>query len=110
MGTRFLEFKVNKQRLIKKEDCDFSFIVAGSAGYLRARFYFSEEWTGCNKAASFWIDDAEYAVLLDGNNECVIPKEALSGDLFSVSVTGMSGTAGNKYRITTNKIKVRQEV
>lgn len=110
MGTRFLEFKVDKQRLIKKEDCDFSFIVAGSAGYLRARFYFSEEWTGCNKAASFWIGDVEHAVLLDNNDECVIPKEALSRDRFSVSVTGSTGTPGNNYRITTNKIKVRQEV
>lgn len=110
MGTRFLEFKVNKQRLLKKEDCDFSFIVAGSAGYLRAKFYFSEEWIGCKKAASFWIGDAEYAVLLNSNDECIIPKEVLIGGYFSVSVTGMVENVGGNYKITTNKIKVRQEV
>lgn len=110
MGTRFLEFKVDKQRLMKKEDCDFSFIVAGSAGYLRAKFHFSEEWAGCKKAASFWIGDVEHAALLDKNDECVIPKEALFGECFAVSVTGRGGTTGDPYKISTNRIKVRQEV
>ena len=105
--TRILEFNVEKQRLMKKKDCDFSNIVAGSVGYLRAKFYFSQdEWKGCKKAASFWVDDQEYAVLLDGNDICEIPPEALTVDKFAVSVTG----ARQNYQITTTKIKIKQEV
>ena len=104
---RVLEFTVDKQRIIKNRDCDFSNIVAGSSGYLKAKFYFvSNEWKGCKKAASFWLNSAESAVLLDKSNTCLIPTEALVGEKFEVSVTGMKDT----FRITTNKTKVRQEV
>lgn len=104
---RILEFDVNKQRLIKKRSCDFSNIVAGSVGYLKAKFYFSQnEWVGCKKAVSFWMDEQEYAVLLDENDSCNIPSEVLTGYKFSVSVTGVRPN----YKILTNKIKVIQEV
>lgn len=104
---RILEFDVNKQRLIKKRSCDFSNIVAGSVGYLKAKFYFSQnEWAGCKKAASFWINEQEYARILDENDSCDIPPEVLTGYKFSVSVTGVR----SDYKILTNKIKVRQEV
>ena len=106
-SERILEFEVDKQRLTKKRSCDFSHIVSGTVGYLKAKFYFSQsEWEGCKKAASFWIDDKEHAVLLDDDNACDIPPAALVGERFSVSVTGLC----NGYRITTNKIKVKQEV
>lgn len=104
---RILEFDVNKQRLTKKRSCDFSNIVAGSVGYLKAKFYFSQnEWRGCKKAASFWMNEQEYAILLDENDSCNIPTEVLTGCKFSVSVTG----ARPDFKILTNKIKVRQEV
>ena len=103
---RTLEFNVNGQRLKKKSDCDFSGIVAGSVGYLRAKFYFSKEWDGCKKAASFWREGLEYAVLLDENDSCLIDSTALTDDCFEVSVTGMR--AG--YNIKSGKVKVRQEV
>ena len=103
---RVLEFVVDGQLLRKKSDCDFSHIVAGSVGYLKAVFHFSSEWAGCRKAASFWLDDAEYAVLLDESNSCVIPEVILTGEKFHVSVVG----AKSGYKITTNKIKVKQEV
>jgi hypothetical protein len=106
-SERILEFDVNKQRLTKRRECDFSNIVAGSVGYLKAKFYFSQsEWRGCRKAASFWINDEEHAVLLDKNNSCDIPPEALVGEKFQVSVTGLK----SDYKITTNKTKVKQEV
>lgn len=105
---RTLEFTVKKQVLQKKPGCDFTNIVAESVGYLQAKFYFSkEEWGGCKKVASFWIDEKEYPVLLDENNSCVIPSEVLEGDAFFVSVTGAKTT---KYKIKTTKYKVRQEV
>ena len=103
---RTLEFNVNGQRLKKKSDCDFSGIVAGSVGYLRAKFHFSKEWEGCKKAASFWREGFEYAVLLDENDSCLINSEALNSDCFQVSVTGMKPD----YTIKTGKVKVRQEV
>ena len=85
---RTLEFKVDKQDLRKQPGCDFSGIVAKSVGYLHAKFHFSEEWDGCRKVASFWHDDGEYPVLLDENDMCVIPAEALTGKSFLVSATG----------------------
>lgn len=103
---RTLEFVANKQQLRKKSDCDFSHIVAGSVGYLEAVFHFSPEWAGCHKAASFWLDDAEYAVLLDDADSCAIPEAILKGDRFQVSVVGVKPG----YKITTNRVKVKQEV
>lgn len=103
---RTLEFTVERQRLTKRIGCDFSSIVAGSIGYLRAQFYFSPEWAGCKKAASFWLEDKEYPVLLDSEDACLIPPEVLNSDRFSVSVTG----ARTGYKIKSTKTKVRQEV
>lgn len=104
---RTLEFVVEGQLIKKKTDCDFSNIVAGSVGYLKAKFYFSSEWDGCKKAASFWSNDGnEYPVLLDSNDECVISPHALTGERFQVSVTG----AKTNYKIKSTKTKVRQEV
>lgn len=106
-SERILEFEITAQRMIKKRDCNFSNIIAGTIGYLKAKFYFSqEEWGGCKKAASFWIDGQEHAVLLDENNTCIIPHEVLVGDKFLVSVTGLRSS----YKITTNQVKVKQEV
>lgn len=104
---RVLEFTVDKQRIVKNRDCDFSHIVAGSVGYLKAKFYFtSSEWKGCKKAASFWINGKESAVLLDKNSTCLIPSEVLVGEKFEVSVTGMK----NDLLFSTNRTKVKQEV
>lgn len=103
---RTLEFVVEGQLIKKKTDCDFSNIVAGSVGYLKAKFYFSSEWDGCRKAASFWAYDNEYPVLLDPNDECPIAPLALNGESFMVSVTGVK----SDYKIKSSKTKVRQEV
>jgi hypothetical protein len=104
---RTLDFVVDRQRLKKKEDCDFSMIVAGSQGYLKATFEFTEEWAGCAKAASFYdIYGVEYAVRLNPDNSCVIPAEVLTGEKFTVSVTGVR----NDYLIPSTKITVKQEV
>lgn len=104
---RILRFNVDKQRITKEKDCDFSGIVAGSIGYLHAKFHFSTEWDECTaKIARFWIDEEEHSVILDSNNECEIPPEALTGRIFKVSVMGVAPS----FRIDTNKTKVRQEV
>ena len=103
---RTLKFTVVGQSIKKETDCDFSGLVAGSVGYLRAKFTFSSEWNGCKKAASFWYGDQEYARLLDDQDSCMIPEEAIVGEMFKISVTGLK----SGYKIKTNKTKVRQEV
>ena len=105
---RILEFNVVKQRLTKNTDCDFSGLVAGSVGYLYAKFHLSEnEWGRCtDKVARFWIDEQEHAERLDKDNGCVIPPEVLTGRRFEVSILGV----GPGYKIETNKTNVRQEV
>ena len=109
---RTLEFIVNKQRLLRKADCDFSHIVAGSVGYLKAKFKFSQEWDGCNKAADFILKDPsgtlKHGVLLDGDNACDIPSDVLTGSEFYISVKGVK--AGGRYQIETSEIRVKQEV
>lgn len=105
---RILEFEVQKQRLKKRPLCDFSGLVAGSVGYLKALFYFSkEEWSSCSKkVARFWINGEEHATMLGDDNSCEIPHEVLTGDQFEVSVLGVAPG----YKIETNKIRIRQEV
>ena len=103
---RLLIFNVESQCIHKDPKCDFTNIVAGTKNYLRAKFTFSDEWCDCVKVASFWRGEKEHAVLLNGDGTCDIPTEVLSGATFRVSVIGQK----DDYRITTNKIVVRQEV
>lgn len=102
---RTLEFNVQAQRIHKNPDCDFTKIVAGTRNYLQAHFTFSPEWQDCILVASFWRGGKEYAALIQ-NGICDIPSEALGGRTFGVSVTGQRGN----YKLTTNRIVVRQEV
>lgn len=102
---RLLKFNVDAQTIQKDPDCDFDNIVAGTQGYLKAQFTFSPEWQDCILVASFWRGKNEYAEFIR-NGECMIHPDALVGPTFRVSVTGQRGD----YRITTNKILVRQEV
>lgn len=105
---RILDFEVERQRVKRSQSCDFSGLVAGSVGYLRARFNFvGSDWQNCRAiVARFWIDDKEYATTLDKENGCEIPSEVLKEEKFAVSVLG----ANTAYRIETNKVYVRQEV
>lgn len=104
---RQLLFNVKGQALDKSNKRTFNGIVAGTSGYLSVKFiFYGNDWAECTKAVSFWVNDQEYGVLLDKYDSCIIPKEALIGDRFEVSLTGMK----DDYLITTNKIEIRQEV
>lgn len=109
---RILEFTVNKQRLMRTPTCDFSGLVAGSVGYLKAKFNFSPEWDGCKKAANFILKDEsgklECGALLNRDDTCVIPTEALVGSEFWVTVKGVKD--GGRFQIETGEIRVKQEV
>lgn len=102
---RTLNFIVNSQHIIPDPECDFTNIVAGSSGYLRAHFKFSSDWRGYAKVARFQRGEKEEGKLLV-DNACDIPPEILTGATFKVSVIGQKGPA----RIETNRIIVQQEV
>lgn len=109
---RILEFDVIKQRLRKNRDCDFSGLVAGSVGYLKAKFNFSPEWDGCKKAASFKLKDPnrvfELGELIGEDNTCNIPSDILLSREFYVSVKGVNDDG--TYKIESSEIRIKQEV
>lgn len=114
---RFLEFQVREQVLMKKPGCDFSNIVAGSSGYLRAKFYFTEDWNEYVKKAAHFIgeDGSEEAVILDENNECEIPSKVLTGKYFIVTTYGAGdiqkcGDNMDLPVVSTSSMKVKQVV
>lgn len=102
---RVLEFIADGQKLAQAPACDFAGIVAGSRGYLRARFMFSREWAGCKKVAVFSSKGQEYPVPL-AQNMCEIPAEALTGSAVQVYVVGRRPG----YQITTNVAAFPQTV
>lgn len=101
---RTLKFIITDQSIQKDPACDFSGIVAGTEGYLRAEFSVSQEWYGCRMAAVFSCLGKEYPQPIM-NGMCKIPEEALKWDKFGVRVVGQK----ENYRITTGEIKVNQE-
>lgn len=104
---RTLVFEVRNQKLDRSVDCDFKEIVSGTEGYLQAQFiFYGDAWKKCKIAASFWVGEDEHAVLLDKNGVCMIPIAALMNKYFRVSLTGVK----TDYKITTNKVKIKQEV
>ena len=104
---RVLEFKVDMQTLSKQPGCDFSNIVAGTNNYLVAKFNFTDEdWDGCEKTVSFWINEHRIPVVLNENNECLIPHRVCQEKMVGVSVSGKR----HRYSIQTNKYYFKQSV
>jgi hypothetical protein len=96
---RVLDFIVSGQTLKRAPACDFSGIVAGSRGYLFARFHFSADWAGCKKVAVFTCKGKEYPVGLK-DNRCEVPAEVLTGGPVQVYAVGQRGP----LRITTDAV------
>ena len=99
---RILEYKVNGQRIIPIGNHDG--LVAGSKGYLKAKFNFDNSWDGCEKVVSFSSGNKEYAKFLDENDSCIIPYEVLSGKSFNIYVEGRK----EEYRIPSRTITEQQ--
>lgn len=103
---RTLRFAVNAQRIIPDSNCDFSDIVPGTAGYLKAHFSFSAEWSGMAKVAEFrkyTCDDPVPAPIING--ECMVPEKVTGGKAWYVKVIGKRGDV----IIPTGICKVEQE-
>lgn len=100
---RVLTYKVKGQRLIATGN--HSGLIAGTKGYLKARFEFDNDWKDCVKVVSFF-NDVEYAVKLEDDNLCFIPNEALTNSTFKVKV---EGRRSDGYNIMTELITERQK-
>lgn len=104
---RTLKFIVNNQTITQDPNCDFSNLVPGTEGYLKAEFFFSTEWAGRVKAASFYSmmgTEYEPQILKDGKS-CIIPAEALKRRIFKLQIFGKQGDS----TIKTNRITVKQD-
>lgn len=102
---RILRFIVDGQIIKQDPECDFSNLVPGTSGYLKAEFIFSSEWDDTVKVAAFWKNGYECPPrILEDGKSCVIPKEALTNRQFKISILGKN----EKIRLTTNKIEVVQ--
>ena len=103
---RTLKFIVDGQIIRQDPNCDFSGLVPGTEGYLRAEFSFTQEWNDCVKVAAFFaMMGAEYdpQVLQEGRF-CMIPKEALKLRNFKIQVIGK----GQDKLLKTDKVTVSQ--
>ena len=103
---RILEFEINGQNISKSKNCDFSGIVPGSDGYLKAHFTFSNDWSGMVKVAEFrkLTSDEPVSVPII-NNECMVPVEVTGGNKWYVKVIGKRCDV----LIPTGNCRVRQE-
>lgn len=100
---RDLVFVVKDQELSKDPSCDFSGLVPGSSGYLRAVFTFNGLWGTLAKAAVFSTDSAESAMPIT-NDSCVIPNKVLKEKSFSIRLVGKN----SQQMLQTNRLVVNQ--
>lgn len=101
---RTLEFNVNGQILEKSKDCDFENIVAGSKGYLKMHFSFSDDLKDYRKVARFSDGKKEdYMPIIDGS--CDVPDTMVKQKYFRV---GIIMIRGDKYIPTTQQCIVQE--
>lgn len=103
---RTLKFAVNAQRITSDPNCDFSGIVPGTVGYLKAHFSFSPEWAGMVKVAEFrkYLCDEPVSVPII-NGECAVPGTVTGGKAWYVKIIGKRGDV----ILPTCNCKVEQE-
>lgn len=103
---RTLRFDVDAQKIRHDPNCDFSGLVSGTAGYLKASFKFSKEWAGMVMVAEFkkYSCDPPLSVPVI-RGECMVPAEVTGGKSWLVKVIGKRGDV----ILTTGNCKVEQE-
>lgn len=102
---RVLKFIVDKQIILPDPDCDFTGLVPGSKGYLRAEFRFSSDWANTVRVAQFTNNTGECTPKkLEDGRWCMVPDDAAEFRSFSISILGKSQ---NLY-LTTNSTTVVQ--
>lgn len=103
---RTLVFNVKNQIIEREPSCDFSGLVAGTSGYLKAKFVLSTAWDNCAKVVGFFSkDDKELTpCVLESDNTCLIPADALKYHEFKIRLYGKR----KDYTITTQPITIKQ--
>ena len=104
---RVLKFIVDNETIILDPTCDLTGLFPGSEKYIKAEFVFSPEWKNRFKVAAFWsVMDKEYEPqVINYNNTCLIPKEALNKVAFKVQVLGKQR---NNPTVKTNTVMITQ--
>lgn len=90
-----------ENQIIERTD-DFE-VVADSVNYLKAKFTFTEDWTGFTKLISFRHCCTVVSTVLDENDEITIPFEVVKNPGFIFSLVGIK----DDVKITTNVYKIR---
>lgn len=103
---RTLVFDVKDQIIRRSASCDFSGLVAGTSGYLEARFVFSSAWNNCAKVVGFFSKNDEELppCVLKDNNTCIIPEDVLKHHEFKIRLYGKR----KGYTIITQPITIKQ--
>lgn len=97
-----LSFRVEKQNIMRT---DSNKVVAKSKNYLYAAFTFStDDWDDIEiKTAIFKNGDRVFNVILDDNDECLVPHEVLDSGTVIVSVFG-----GNLITVDCASFKIHE--
>lgn len=107
---RTLKFIVNGQKLSKDPNCDFSGIVAGTKGYLKAEFIFSDEWKDLIKVLGYSSNRMKEDIVFIKDDSILIPESILGDSRLIFRITGVrSLNSSNDLTIVTNKVRVTQE-
>lgn len=90
---RTLKFIVEGRNLVQDPSCDFTGLFPSENQELEAEFAFSNEWKSAIKVVAFYsILGKEYPPqVLNDENHCVIPKEALISPVFRMQILGELG-------------------
>ena len=98
---RTLKFIVEGQTIKPDPKCDFSGLIPGTAGYLRAEFTFSKEWVSTPKVVAFYsrLGNEYPPQALKNGKTCTIPAEALRKRIFKIQVLGKNGLVTNRLEI-----------
>lgn len=104
---RTLVFNVRGQTIHPNSLSEISGLVAGTSGYIKAKFLFSDDWNGCAKVVAFsTIDGKELTpAKLDFDNSCIVPADALEYHEFELRILGKG--IGD-YTIKTRPIRIKQ--
>lgn len=87
---RVLKFIVEGETITLDPTSNLTGLLPGSEEQIQAEFVFSSEWESRTKVAAFWsVMDKEYEPqIINSDNVCLIPKEALTKVAFKVQVLG----------------------
>lgn len=104
---RTLKFIIDRNTLTQDSSCSFEGLFPAPNQKIRAEFSFSPDWTNIPKVVAFYsMLGKEYPPqLIDEDDHCMIPPEALNLPTFKLQVLG--NNRGNI--LTTNTLTVYQK-